>query len=77
MNASIVGTPSSYLSFPKITSGRIDGAIRPRSEWLQWRQTVGRLDLTAHLSVIPSAYAVCTENLNADVMVMKSAKYRA
>jgi hypothetical protein len=47
-----------WLSFPKITSGRIDGAIRPRSEWLQWRQTVGRLDLTAHLSVMPSAYAL-------------------
>ena len=26
------------------------------SEWLRWRQTIGRPDVTAHLSVMPSAY---------------------
>jgi hypothetical protein len=42
-----------YLSFPKIISGRIDGAIRPRSEWRQWHRTVALLDARAHLSVMP------------------------
>ena len=46
------------LSFPKITSGRIDDAARPKPEWLLWRQTVGLLDATAHLSVMPSACAL-------------------
>ena len=46
------------LSFPKITSGRIDDAARPRPEWLLWRQTVGLLDATARLSVMPSACAL-------------------
>ena len=41
------------LSFPKITSGRIDDAARPKPEWLLWRQTVGLLDATAHLSAMP------------------------
>jgi hypothetical protein len=52
------------LSFPKIISGRIDGVARPRSEWLQWRQTVGRLDATAHLSVMPSAYGLDCNTLH-------------
>ena len=45
-------------SFPKIISGRIGDAEQPRSEWQQWRQIVGRLDTRAHLSVMPSAYAL-------------------
>ncbi len=46
------------LSFPKIISGRIGGAVQPRSEWRQWRQIAGRLDARAHLSVMPSACAL-------------------
>jgi len=46
------------LSFPKITSGRIDDVARPRPEWLLWRQTVGLLDATARLSVMPNACAL-------------------
>ena len=49
------------LSFPKIISGRIDDAVRPRSEWRQWLQTVGRHDARAHLSVMPNA---CTLDCN-------------
>jgi hypothetical protein len=52
------------LSFPKIISGCIDGVAPPRSEWLQWRQTVGQLDVTAHLSVMPSAYALDCNTLH-------------
>jgi heme/copper-type cytochrome/quinol oxidase subunit 1 len=46
------------LSFPKIISGRIGGAVQPGSEWRQWRQIVGLLDARAHLSVMPSACAL-------------------
>ena len=46
------------LSFPKIISGRIGGAVQPGSEWRQWRQIVGLLDARAHLSVMPSAGAL-------------------
>ena len=46
------------LSFPKIISGRIGGAVQPGSEWRQWRQIVGLLDAKAHLSVMPSACAL-------------------
>ena len=49
------------LSFPKIISGRIGGAVQPGSEWRQWRQIVGLLDARAHLSVMPSA---CTRDCN-------------
>ena len=56
----------SHLSFPKIISGRIGGAVRPGSERRQRRQTVGLLD----------ARVVGTENLSPDVVVMKSAKDR-
>jgi hypothetical protein len=38
------------LSFPKIISGRIGGAVQPGSEWRQWRQIVGLLDARAVLS---------------------------
>jgi hypothetical protein len=44
-------------AFPKIISGRIDGAVQPGSEWWQWRQIVELLDVRAHLSVMPSACA--------------------
>ncbi len=46
------------LSFPKIISGRIGGAVQPGSEWRQWRQIVGLLDEKARLSVMPSACAL-------------------
>jgi hypothetical protein len=46
------------LSFPKIKSGRIDGAVQPGSEWWRCRQSVGPLDEKAHLSVMPSASAL-------------------
>ena len=46
------------LSFPKIISGRIGGAVPPESEWRGWRQSVGPLDARAHLSVMPSACAL-------------------
>jgi hypothetical protein len=52
------------VSFPKIISGRIGGGVQPGSEWRKLRRSVGPLD----------AGAVCTENLSADVVVMKSAK---
>ena len=43
------------VSFPKIISAHIDDVARPGSEWLQWRQTVGRLDGvsvgTTHISI--------------------------
>ena len=52
------------LSFPKIISGRIDDVARPGLESLQWRQTVGRLDVTAHLFVMPSAYALDCNTLH-------------
>ena len=52
------------LSFPKIISGYIDDVARPGSEWLQWRQTVGWLDVTAHLSVMPSAYGLDCNTLH-------------
>jgi len=45
----------SPLFFPKIISGRIDDAVRPRSEWRQWLRTLGLLDARAHLFVMPSA----------------------
>jgi len=44
------GRASHYLSFPKIISGRIGGAVQPGWEWWQWRQIVGPLDAKAHLS---------------------------
>ncbi len=46
------------VSFPKIISGYIGDAAQPRLEWLRWRQTVGQLDATAHLYVMPSAYVL-------------------
>jgi hypothetical protein len=46
------------VSFPKIISGRIDDAVRPRWEWRQWQQTVGLLGARAHLSLMPSACAL-------------------
>jgi putative ABC transport system substrate-binding protein len=52
------------VSFPKIISGRIDDGARPRSEWLRWRQTIGRPDVTAHLSVMPGAYALDCNTLH-------------
>ena len=51
-------TNPAYLSFPKIISGRIGGAVQPGSEWRQWRQIVGRLDARAHLSVMPGVCAL-------------------
>ena len=45
------------LSFPKITSGRIDGAVQPRSECRKWCQIVGSIGARAHLCVMPSACA--------------------
>jgi hypothetical protein len=35
------------VSFPKIISGRIGGAVQPGSEWRQWRQIVGTI-VVAH-----------------------------
>jgi hypothetical protein len=49
---------ANHLSFPKIISGRIGGAVQPGSEWRQWRQIVGLLDARAHPSVMPSACAL-------------------
>src|SRR5664280_2484717 len=49
---------ATWLSFPKIISGRIGDAAQPRSEWRQWRQIVGLLDARAHLFVMPSACAL-------------------
>src|SRR4029077_11986787 len=46
------------MSFPKIISGRIDGAVQPGSEWRRCRQLVGSLDAKAHPSVMPSACAL-------------------
>ena len=46
------------LSFPKIISGRIGGAVQPGSGWRQWRQIVGLRDVAAHLSAMPSACAL-------------------
>src|SRR5450759_492197 len=46
------------LSFPKIISGRICDAAQPRSELRQWHQIVGLLGARAHLSVMPSGYAL-------------------
>ena len=46
------------LSFPKIISGRIGGAVQPGWEWWQWRQIVGPLDAKAHLSLMPSGCAL-------------------
>jgi hypothetical protein len=40
-----------YLSFPKIISGRIGGAVQPGWKWWQWRQIVEPLDAKAHLSL--------------------------
>jgi len=42
---------ANVLSFPKIISGRIGGAVQPGSEWRQWHRIVGLLDARAHLSV--------------------------
>jgi len=54
-----IGEIGSYVvSFPKIISGRIDGAVQPGSGWRQWRQIVELLDVRAHLSVMPSASAL-------------------
>jgi len=47
----IIGVADVPLSFPKIISGRIDDAARPRWEWRQWPRTVGLYDAKAHLSV--------------------------
>jgi hypothetical protein len=52
------------LSFPKITSGRIDDVALPRSKWPQWRRIVGQLDLMAHLSAMPNAYALDCNTLH-------------
>src|SRR6516164_9102509 len=52
------------LSFPKITSGRIDDAVQPRSELRRWRQTVGQLDVMAHPSAMPSACALDCNTLH-------------
>jgi hypothetical protein len=49
---------ASILSFPKIISGRIGGAVQPGSGWRQWRQIVGLRDVAAHLSAMPSACAL-------------------
>jgi 8-oxo-dGTP pyrophosphatase MutT (NUDIX family) len=46
------------LSFPKIISEHIGGAVQPGSEWRQWRQIVGLLDARAHLSPMPNACAL-------------------
>src|SRR5665811_1614230 len=51
-NIEVVPT-APVLSFPKIISGHIGGAVQPGSEWQQWRQTVGLLDARAHLSLMP------------------------
>ena len=54
------GSPERYkdiakrVSFPKIISGRIGGAVQPGWKRWQWRQIVGPLDAKAHLSLIPS-----------------------
>ena len=47
-----VARPSGHfsLSFPKIISGRIGGAVQPGWKWWQWRPIVGPLDAKAHLS---------------------------
>jgi hypothetical protein len=60
----VISPPVKGLSFPKIISGCIGDAARPRPEWLQWRQTVGRFDVTAHLSVMPNAYALDCNTLH-------------
>jgi hypothetical protein len=52
------GARQSFLSFPKIISGRIGDAAPPRSKWRQWRQIVELLDAKAHLSLMPSACAL-------------------
>src|SRR6478735_10790796 len=51
-----VARPSGHfsLSFPKIISGRIGGAVQPGWKWWQWRPIVGPLDAKAHLSLMPS-----------------------
>jgi nucleotide-binding universal stress UspA family protein len=37
-------------------SGRIGGAVPPRSEWRQWRQIAELLDVRAHLLVVTGAH---------------------
>jgi len=47
MLAAVIGDAGTLLewlepdqpSFPKIISGRIDGAVQPVSEWRQWHQS--------------------------------------
>ena len=51
-------TTAGRLSFPKIISGRIDGAVQPGSEWRGWCRIVGLPDARAHLSAMPSAGAL-------------------
>src|SRR6476619_3977190 len=50
------------VSFPKIISGRIGGAVQPGWEWWQWRQSVGPLDAKAHLSLMPSGCRIGGKN---------------
>ncbi len=54
----LVEHPAEDLSFPKIISGRIGGGVQPGWGWRRWRQSVELLDVTAHLSVMPSACAL-------------------
>jgi hypothetical protein len=58
LDASILGDLANRLSFPKIISGHIGGAVQPGLEWQGWRQSVGLLDEKAHLSVMPGACAL-------------------
>ena len=46
------------LSFPKIISERIGDAAQPRSERRQWCQIAGLCGTWAHLSLMPSGYAL-------------------
>src|SRR5665811_1047403 len=40
----MIAAATTNLSFPKITSGRIGGAVQPGSEWRKLRRSVGPLD---------------------------------
>ena len=63
------------LFFPKIISGRIDDAVRPRWKSMTPVPTANqsvRIDGAA----LQERASVCTENLDLDVMVMKSTKDR-
>jgi hypothetical protein len=56
--ATFSGGDTSDLSLAKIISGRVGGAVQPGLESRGWRQSVGLLDVTADLSVMPSASAL-------------------